>query len=77
VTKAQLEEPGYLDPGDRGNRADEREVIEKFLTDSLARPRQCPNAGVNVLAAGRRKLATSKPSSAVISSYDVGQCGGF
>ena len=34
-----LEERGYLDPFDRGNRADECEAIERFLADSLARPR--------------------------------------
>jgi hypothetical protein len=40
VTKAQLdqlEERGYLNPGDRGNRADECEAIASFLTDSLAK----------------------------------------
>jgi hypothetical protein len=42
VTKAQLdqlEERGYLNPGDRGNRADECEAIASFLTDSLAKSR--------------------------------------
>jgi hypothetical protein len=42
VTKAQLdqlEQRGYLNPGDRGTRADECEAIASFLTDSLARPR--------------------------------------
>jgi hypothetical protein len=42
VTKAQLdqlEERGYLNPGDRGTRVDECEAIASFLTDSLARPR--------------------------------------
>jgi len=34
-----LEERGYLDPFDRGNRADECEAIETFLAESLARPR--------------------------------------
>jgi hypothetical protein len=40
VTKAQLdqlEERGYLNPGDRGTRADECEAIANFLTDSLAK----------------------------------------
>jgi hypothetical protein len=42
VTKAQLdqlEERGYLNPGDRGTRADECEAIASFLTDSLAKSR--------------------------------------
>jgi hypothetical protein len=42
VTKAQLdqlEERGYLNPGDRGTRADECEAIVSFLTDSLAKSR--------------------------------------
>jgi hypothetical protein len=33
----QLEERGYLNPGDRGNRVDECEAIANFLTDSLAK----------------------------------------
>jgi hypothetical protein len=40
VTKGQLdqlEERGYLNPGDRGTRADECEAIASFLTDSLAK----------------------------------------
>lgn len=40
VTKAQLdqlEERGYLNPGDRGTRVDEGEAIASFLTDSLAK----------------------------------------
>jgi hypothetical protein len=40
VTKAQLdqlEERGYLNPGDRGTRADECEAIETFLAESLAK----------------------------------------
>jgi hypothetical protein len=39
VTKDQLDqlkERGYLNPGDRGTRADEAEAIGNFLTDSLA-----------------------------------------
>ena len=42
VTKAQLdqlEERGYLNPGDRGTRADECEAIASFFTDSLAKSR--------------------------------------
>jgi hypothetical protein len=42
VTKAQLdqlEERGYLNPCDRGTRADECEAIVNFLTDSLAKSR--------------------------------------
>ena len=42
VTDAQLdalEVRGYLDPGRRGDRADECDAIEMFLGDSLARPR--------------------------------------
>jgi hypothetical protein len=42
VTKAQhdqLEERGYLNPGDRGTRADECEAIASFLADSLAKSR--------------------------------------
>jgi hypothetical protein len=42
VTKAQLdqlEERGYLDPDLRGERADERDAIESFLRDSLAKSR--------------------------------------
>jgi hypothetical protein len=38
VTKHQLdklEERGYLDPGRRGDRQDECEAIEMFLTDLL------------------------------------------
>ena len=35
----QLEERGYLNPGDRGTRADECEAIASFLTDSLAKSR--------------------------------------
>ena len=34
-----LEERGYLDPFDRGNRADECEAIETFLAESLAKSR--------------------------------------
>ena len=40
VTKAQLdqlEERGYLDPDRRGERIDECDAIEMFLTDSLAK----------------------------------------
>jgi hypothetical protein len=40
VTDAQLdalEVRGYLDPSRRGNRADECDAIEMFLTDSLNR----------------------------------------
>jgi hypothetical protein len=42
VTKAQLDQleaRGYLDPDLRGNRIDECDAIEKFLTDSLVRSR--------------------------------------
>jgi hypothetical protein len=42
VTKGQLdqlEERGYLNPADRGTRADECEAIASFLTDSLAKSR--------------------------------------
>jgi hypothetical protein len=42
VTKAQLdqlEERGYLNPCDRGTRADECDAIANFLTDSLAKSR--------------------------------------
>jgi hypothetical protein len=42
VTDAQLdalEERGYLDPDRRGDRNDECDAIEMFLTDSLTRPR--------------------------------------
>jgi hypothetical protein len=35
----QLEERGYLNPGDRGTRADECEAIVSFLADSLAKSR--------------------------------------
>jgi hypothetical protein len=38
LTDAQLdalEVRGYLDPGRRGDRADERDAIEMFLGDSL------------------------------------------
>jgi hypothetical protein len=38
VTKAQLDQleaRGYLDPNLRGNRIDECDAIEKFLTDLL------------------------------------------
>jgi hypothetical protein len=41
VTKNQLDQlegRGYLDPNDRGDRADECEAIETFLMDSLNRP---------------------------------------
>jgi hypothetical protein len=40
VTKAQLdqlEERGYLNPGDPGTRADECEAIASFLTDSAGK----------------------------------------
>jgi hypothetical protein len=40
VTKAQLDEleaRGYLDPDQRGERADEAEAIETFLMDSLCK----------------------------------------
>jgi hypothetical protein len=42
VTDAQLdalEVRGYLDPGRRGDRADECDAIEMFLADSLAQSR--------------------------------------
>jgi hypothetical protein len=35
----QLEVRGYLNPGDRGTRADECEAIASFLTDALAKSR--------------------------------------
>jgi hypothetical protein len=41
VTKDQLDQlevRGYLDPDRRGERADECDAIEWFLTDALARP---------------------------------------
>jgi hypothetical protein len=41
VTKNQLDQlegRGYLDPNDRGDRADECEAIETFLMDSLHKP---------------------------------------
>jgi hypothetical protein len=34
-----LEERGYLDPDLRGERTDECDAIESFLTDAPARPR--------------------------------------
>jgi hypothetical protein len=34
-----LEEKGYLDPDLRGDRADESEAVEAFLTESLAKSR--------------------------------------
>jgi hypothetical protein len=40
VTKGQLDQlegRGYLDPNNRGDRADECEAIETFLMDSLAK----------------------------------------
>jgi hypothetical protein len=40
VTSAQLdalEEKGYLDPDERGDRVDEAEAIETFLMDSLCK----------------------------------------
>jgi hypothetical protein len=40
VTKAQLDQlevRGYLDPDQRGDRADEAEAIETFLMDSLGK----------------------------------------
>ena len=40
VTKNQLDQlegRGYLDPNNRGDRADECEAIETFLMDSLAK----------------------------------------
>jgi hypothetical protein len=40
MTKSQLDElevRGYLDPNNRGDRADECEAIETFLMDSLAK----------------------------------------
>jgi hypothetical protein len=43
MTKGQLDElevRGYLDPNNRGDRADECEAIETFLMDSL---RNCIN----------------------------------
>jgi hypothetical protein len=33
----QLEVRGYLDPHRRGDRADERDAIENFLTESLTK----------------------------------------
>jgi hypothetical protein len=42
VTKAQLdelEERGYLDPDQRGERLDECDAIELFLADALAKSR--------------------------------------
>jgi hypothetical protein len=42
VTRAlldRLEERGYLDPDLRGDRANECDAIEMFLTDSLAKSR--------------------------------------
>jgi hypothetical protein len=42
VTKAQLDQlevRGYLDPDLRGERADECQAIELFLTDSLVKTR--------------------------------------
>jgi hypothetical protein len=46
LTSAQidaLEEKGYLDPDQRGERADEAEAVETFLTDFLVcrRPATC------------------------------------
>ena len=41
MTKGQLDElevRGYLDPNNRGDRADECEAIETFLMDSLHKP---------------------------------------
>ena len=41
VTKDQLDQlkvRGYLDPNNRGDRADECEAIETFLMDSLNKP---------------------------------------
>jgi hypothetical protein len=41
VTKGQLDQlevRDYLDPNNRGDRADECEAIETFLMDSLSRP---------------------------------------
>jgi hypothetical protein len=35
----QLEVRGYLDPDRRGDRADECDAIENFLTESLAKSR--------------------------------------
>jgi hypothetical protein len=37
VNAYALEELGYLDPGRRGNRADERDAIAMFLVDVLSR----------------------------------------
>jgi hypothetical protein len=40
VTKAQLDQleaRGYLDPDRRGDRADECDAVENFLTESLAK----------------------------------------
>ena len=42
VTKSQLdqlEQRGYLDPGRRGDRADECDAIEIFLADALPKSR--------------------------------------
>jgi hypothetical protein len=57
VTKAQLdqlEERGYLNPGDRGTRADECEAIASFLTDSLTKA----SSGYFVCNSARRPLAS-------------------
>lgn len=46
VTKHQLDElevRRYLDPNRRGERLDEAEAIEAFLTDALARTRRPPS----------------------------------
>jgi hypothetical protein len=43
VTKNQLDQlevRGYLDPNNRGDRADECEAIETFLMDSLNKPQR-------------------------------------
>jgi hypothetical protein len=42
VSRSQLdalEARGYLEPDPRGERTDECDAIESFLTDALARPR--------------------------------------
>ncbi len=46
VTEHQLDElevRRYLDPNRRGERLDEAEAIEAFLTDALARTRRPPS----------------------------------
>jgi hypothetical protein len=43
VTEGQLDQlavRGYLDPNNRGDRADECEAIETFLMDSLNKPQR-------------------------------------